>query len=270
MLGRLAGQALADRRERARRRKQAAHAKNLPRAAIIFGAGAEPGIGAAVARRAAAGGLRVYVTGRSIGKLDDTVAGIRAAGHEAEAVIADVTDEAQIAAVFDRAVAAGYAVELVVFNVGTNRPGKFLDIDPVRLEQSWRADCLSGFRVGQHAVRHMQGIGGGTLLFTGASASLRGRAGFGAFASNKAGLRSLSQSMAREFGPQNIHVAHVIIDGLVDGARLRGVMPGLVEGRGKDGALDPTAVAETYWMLHRQHRSAWTQEIDLRPCRENW
>lgn len=270
MFGKLVRQTIADRREQAKRRKQADSARQLPRAAIVFGAGAYPGIGAAVAKRVAAGGLRVYLAGRSLEKLSQTAELVRATGGDAETVQVDVSEEAQIAAAFERAVADGHAVDLVVFNVGTNRPGGFLDIDPEKLRRSWRADCLSGFRVGQHAVRHMQRIGGGTILFTGASASLRGKAGFGGFASNKAGLRSLSQSMAREFGPQNIHVAHVIIDGMVDGARLRGFVPGLVESQGEDGALNPDAVAETYWMLYRQHRSAWTQEIDLRPFRENW
>ncbi len=270
MLGTFIRQTLQDRRERARRQKRASGARTLPRAAIVFGAGARPGLGTAIAERAARGGLRVYLTGRNRDKLEQSVEAIRSAGQEAEAVVVDVTDETQIGAIFDRASSAGYAVDLVIFNVGTNRPGGFLDIDPGKLEKSWRSDCLAGFQVGQHAVRHMLENGRGTILFTGASASLRGKAGFGQFAANKAGLRSLSQSMAREFGPQNIHVAHVIIDGIVDGARLRSSAPGLVEGRGEAGALQPDAVAEAYWMLYRQHRSSWSQEIDLRPSHEHW
>lgn len=270
MLGRLLTQVVADRRENAVRRKRAARSASLPKAALIFGAGSYPGIGAAVARRAAAGGLHVLATGRSVDKLADTVAAIRAAGGTAEALPVDVTAEAQIAAAFEQIATAGYAVDLVVHNVGTNRPGKFLDIRPDHLEKSWRADCLSGFLVAQHAIRHMLEHGRGTLLFTGASASLRGRAGFGQFAASKAGLRSLAQALAREFGPQNIHVAHVIIDGMVDGARLRSALPGLLEQQGEDGTLDPDAIAEAYWHLYGQHRSAWSHELDLRPFRENW
>ncbi len=270
MFTKLVRQTLENRRETAARKRRASQAANLPRAALIFGGGAYPGIGAAVARRVAQENIKIYFTGRTLAKLEATVAAIREAGGAAQAVVVDVADEAQIAAAFAQAEADGFAIDLVVHNVGTNRPGKFMDIDPAGLEQSWRSDCRSGFFVGQHAVRHMLNNGRGTILFTGASASLRGKSGFGAFSSNKAGLRSLAQSLAREYGPHNIHVAHVVIDGMVDGERLKKFVPGLVESQGEDGALHPDAVAESYWQLYRQHPSTWTQELDLRPYRENW
>lgn len=245
-------------------------ADDAPRAALIFGAGALPGIGAAVAMRAARGGLRVYVTGRNVEKIEQTVQTIAGQGGSAVALQVDASLQEQVAGAFERAVQDGCRLELVVHNVGTNRPGSFLDITPAQLEKSWRNDCLSGFIVGQEATKRMVPQERGTLIFTGASASLRGKAGFGSFAAAKAGLRILAQSMAREFGPKGIHVAHVIIDGVVDGDRLRSLMPDLIEQKGEDGALKPADIAEVYWALHRQHRTTWTHELDLRPFKENW
>lgn len=245
------------------------------KAAIIFGAGAHPGIGAAVAMRCALNGLKVYVTGRNRLKLDSTVAIInlacgKAQDHEAEALEVDVTDALAIDRAFAKADADGYCVDLVVHNVGTNRMQSFLDLKPEHLEKGWRADCLSGFLVGQAAMHTFLPRAGGTLIFTGASASLRGKAKFGQFSANKAGLRIAAQAMAREFGPKGIHVAHVIIDGTVDGARLRDLAPQFLESKGLEGNLSPDAIADNYWMLYQQHQSAWTHELDLRPAAENW
>lgn len=265
-----------DASKRSRRLKKTQSQPDTRRgAALIFGAGTLPGIGAAVALRIAEGGLTAYVTGRSEDKINATVKAIRAAGGEAQAIVVDVAVPAQITAAFDRVKADGYRLQLVVDNVGTNGLHSFLDLTAEMMEESWVNDCRSGFLIGQQAVKIMleqsgEGNGRGTVLFTGASASLRGKAGFAAFAQAKAGLRMLAQSMAREYGPQGIHVAHVIIDGLVDGARLRGIWPELVEGQGEDGALNPEAIADAYWHVHSQHRSAWTHELDLRPFRENW
>lgn len=241
-----------------------------PRAALIFGAGALPGIGAAVAQRIASGGMMVYLAGRNADKLATSVEAITQQGGKAQAITVDVADEQQIASAFAKLDADGYCLDLVVHNVGTNRPKDFLDITPELLERSWRADCLSGFWVGQQAVAQMQARGHGTILFTGASASLRGKAGFAVFAAAKAGLRSLAQAMAREYGPKGIHVAHVVIDGMVDSQRLRAAAPQLLDGQGEGRALDPEAIAETYWGLYTQHKSTWTHELDLRPCNENW
>ena len=241
-----------------------------PKAALIFGVGAPAGIGAAVARRASEGGLAVFVCGRSADKLERTATAIRESGGQATAVVADASDAEQIAAAFRQVDQAGFALELVVHNVGSNRPAPFLQIKAEQLERSWRADCLSGFFVGQQAIKAMQPNGRGSVIFTGASASLRGKAGFAEFAMSKAGLRSLAQSMARDFGPKGIHVAHVVIDGMVNGDRLRRLAPDLLDRQGLDGALSPDAIATCYWRLHQQHRSAWTHELDLRPFAENW
>lgn len=241
-----------------------------PKAALIFGGGATAGIGGAVALRIAAGGLPVYITGRSLDKLNTTVAAINQSGGQASAIQVDASDEAQIIAAFEQVENDGFSVDLVVHNVGTNRPSGFMQTTPEMLEHHWRNDCLSGFFVGQQAAKRMQPRGRGTILFTGASASLRGKAQFGAFAAAKSGLRIMAQSMARDFGPKGIHVAHIIIDGIVDGERLRQFAPQLIAAQGDNGALNPTAIAETYWQIYQQHRTAWTHELDLRPFKESW
>jgi len=163
----------------------------------------------------------------------------------------------------------------VVFNAAErNLPTRFLSTTPEFVEQMWRVCCFGGFLVGQEAIRHMLPQQRGTLLFTGASASLRGRPQFGAFAAAKAGLRAHAQAMAREFGPKGIHVAHVVVDGVVAGDRAAkfgyGVGKALLLSKGEDGALQPEAIAEAYWQLHLQHRSAWTHELDLRPFKEKF
>lgn len=268
VLRRLAGQLIRDRFSGAKRKRLADDSR--PPAALIFGGGALPGIGAAVGLRAAQGGLQVYLTGRNLDKLNASVAAIHEAGGKAVALQVDACDSGAIEAAFARVDADDYAADLVVHNVGTNRPRKFMDLNPEHLERSWETDCLSGFLIAQRALERMLPRGRGTLLFTGASASLRGKAGFGGFAASKAGLRMLAQSLAREFGPQGIHVAHVVVDGMVDGQRLRNALPGLLDEQGKDGALDPAAIAETYWQLYQQPRSTWTHELDLRPAAESW
>ncbi|MDC0663683.1 SDR family NAD(P)-dependent oxidoreductase [Marinobacter sp. SS21] len=263
--GRLIRQRLNGRR-RARRQREL-QALNRPRAALIVGAGSPNGIGGAVAQRAAEGGLHVFVAGRNVEKIAATAAHI---GNSATAVVVDARSTESIQKVFEQIASDGYALDLVVHNVGTNRPKPFLDITPEKLESAWLQDTASGFEVARQALAAMVEQGHGTLLFTGASASLRGKAGFALFAQAKAGLRMLAQSLAREFGPQGIHVAHVVIDGAVDGDRLRDSVPGYLDAQGEDGALSPTAIAETYWQLHQQHRSVWTHELDLRPFKENW
>lgn len=232
--------------------------------AIIVGVGAGQGLGAAVARRFAREGHRVLVAGRTMEKLAAVVAGIEAAGGTAEAVVADATDSLQVGRLFDRARDPG----IVVFNAGMNLRIPFRDISVESFEEAWRTNTLGGFVVGREAARRMVPKGRGTLIFTGATASLRGAANFAAFASAKAGLRAVAQSAARELGPLGLHVAHVVIDGGIDGERLRARRPERVADAGEDGLLNIEAIAEAYWQLHRQHRSAWTLELDLRPYKE--
>lgn len=162
------------------------------------------------------------------------------------------------------------APNLVVFNAGNNQRIPFAELDIGVVREFLEVGCVAGFIVGREVARRIVPLGPATLLFTGASASLRGRPGFAQFAAAKAGLRMLAQSMAREFGPQGLHVAHVIIDGGIDGQRLRERVPEFVAQVGEDGLLKLEAIAESYWQLHCQPPSAWSQEIDLRPYRESF
>jgi NAD(P)-dependent dehydrogenase (short-subunit alcohol dehydrogenase family) len=241
--------------------------------AIVVGVGAEEGVGAAASRRFAAGGHHVLVAGRTAAKIDKVVEAIRAAGGSAEPVVMDATREDQVAALFDRAEALPGALEVVVFNAGDNRPVPFREVTAELFEAFWRVGCFAGFLVGREAARRMvpadeAEMANGTVIFTGASGSLRGKAQYAQFAAAKAGLRMISQSMAREFGPRGLHVAHVVIDGGINGERLKRGFPQAVQLRGVDGLLGVDPIAETYWQIHRQHPTAWTQEVDLRPYKE--
>jgi NAD(P)-dependent dehydrogenase (short-subunit alcohol dehydrogenase family) len=159
-------------------------------------------------------------------------------------------------------------VDLVAFNAGNNKRIRFTELSTAEFEEFWRIGCFGGFLVGREAARRLVPLGRGTVLFTGASGSLRGRPGFAQFAAAKAGLRMIAQSMAREYGPQGLHVAHVVIDGGIDGEKLRTARPDSVAARGEDGMLNIDAIADTYWQIHRQHRSAWSHEVELRPFKE--
>jgi NAD(P)-dependent dehydrogenase (short-subunit alcohol dehydrogenase family) len=235
--------------------------------AVVVGVGSELGLGAALSRRFAREGYDVVVSGRTEAKLDRVIRTIVDDGGKAEAVVADATIESDVVALFDRAEAGG-ALDLVVFNAGNNAPHDFRTMPAEFFEQTWRVATFGGFLVGREAARRLAPRGRGTIVFTGATASLRGRAPFTAFASAKAGLRSLAQSMAREFGPLGIHVGHVVIDGGIDGEKLNTAVPRLKVERGTDGLLNIDAIADAYWHLHRQHPSAWTHELDLRPFKE--
>jgi NAD(P)-dependent dehydrogenase (short-subunit alcohol dehydrogenase family) len=238
--------------------------------AIVVGVGSEQGLGAAIARRFAAEGHRVVVSGRTKEKLARVVGAIVDDGGKAEAFAADATIESDVAALFDFAEGSGHIVDLVVFNAGNNVRHDFRTMPAELFEQTWRIATFGGFLVGREAARRLTPLGKGTIIFTGATASLRGKPPFTAFASAKAGLRSLAQSMAREFGPLGIHVAHVVIDGGIDGEKLNSAAPQLRIERGADGLLNIDAIAEAYWHLHGQHRSAWTHELDLRPFKERF
>ncbi|WP_425995207.1 SDR family NAD(P)-dependent oxidoreductase [Afipia sp. DC4300-2b1] len=241
------------------------------RTAIVVGVGAEQGLGAALARRFAAEGYRVVVSGRTEAKLAQVVRAITDRGGRAEFFVADASVEADVIALFDQAVAGDpAALDLVVFNVGNNARHDFRTMPAEFFEQTWRVATFAGFLVGREAARRLTPQGRGTILFTGATASLRGKPPFTAFAAAKAGLRSLAQSLAREFGPLGIHVAHVVIDGGIDGERLNTSAPQRKLQQGVDGLLNIDAIADAYWNLHRQHPSAWTQELDLRPFKESF
>lgn len=241
--------------------------------AIVFGVGSERGIGGAVCKRFAREGYHVIIAGRTAAKIEEVAKTIASAGGSAEALPTDVTDEAQVIAAFDRAMNPGEGREpadVVISNAGNNAIIDFQKLTAAQFEDFWRVGCYSGFLVGREAARRLVPLGRGTVIFTGASGSMRGKPGFAHFAAAKAGLRMISQSMAREYGPKGIHVAHVVVDGGIDGDRLRGAIPAMVERLGEEGLLSVDGIVENYWTLHKQHRSAWTQELDLRPYKENW
>jgi NAD(P)-dependent dehydrogenase (short-subunit alcohol dehydrogenase family) len=237
--------------------------------AWVVGVGAGRGTGAATARRFAREGLTVAVTGRSPDKLQTLVGEIEASGGSGIALPGDMTEEADVLDILARLERIG-PVEIGIYNAGNAIWGPPLDTKTADFEAVWRVGCLGGFMFGREVARSMLQRGQGTILFTGASASLRGKAAFAAFASAKAGLRSVSQSFAREFGPSGIHVAHVIIDGSIDGEKINKRFPEMARAKGPDGLLSLEAIAESYWHLHSQHRSAWSQEVDLRPYAESF
>ncbi len=241
--------------------------------AIVVGVGAELGLGAALCRRFASGGYHVFVAGRTADKIQKVSQTIEKAGGSSVAVVTDTTVEADVVRLFDRATSAGAgfdAPDLVVSNAGNNARIDFRELTAAQFEDFWRVGCLAGFLVGREAARRLVPLGRGTILFTGASASMRGKPGYAHFSAAKAGLRMISQSMAREYGPQGIHVAHVVIDGGIDGERLHRLRPQLLKERGNDGLLGIDAIADAYWHIHQQQRSAWTQELDLRPFGETF
>jgi NAD(P)-dependent dehydrogenase (short-subunit alcohol dehydrogenase family) len=237
--------------------------------ALIIGAG--DATGGAIARRFAREGLVACVVRRQGDRLVDLVRDIEAGGGQARAFPCDARDEQAMTALFDRVEREVGPLDVVVFNAGAfiHAP-RFPDMSGETFRASWEITCFAGFLTGREAARHMVQRGRGTILVTGATASMRGGKGFAAFASAKFGLRALAQSMARELGPQGIHVAHVVIDGVIDTPQVDERFPGVRQDKGEDGLLSPDAIAETYWHLHTQPRSAWTHELDLRPWAEKW
>jgi NAD(P)-dependent dehydrogenase (short-subunit alcohol dehydrogenase family) len=243
--------------------------------AWIAGVGASAGLGAALARRFAHGGFTVILTGRTAARVEAVAAQIREQGGRAHALAGDISSEQDVARIAGELRQFGQ-LRSAVFNAGNAVRAPTLELTAEQIESAWRTNVLGGFAFARAAVPLLleapdareAPAGAGSLIFTGATASLRGRPPFAAFAAAKAGLRSLSQTLAREFGPRGVHVAHVVIDGGIDGERLRTAAPQRAEQAGADGLLQPEAIAESYWQLHHQHRSAWTQELDLRPYRE--
>ena len=230
-------------------------------AAVIVGVG--PGLGWSLVKRFAREGFAAVACARNAKKIEPLA---KADGMNVRLQACDATRPEDVARVFD-AVSRDFGVpRVVIFNAGTYERGGILDITAESFERCWRVGCLGGFNVGQAAARAMLPKGEGTILFTGATASLRGSAGFANLAVPKFGLRALAQSMARELGPKGIHVAHVVIDGQIESEARRD----LAAQRGPDSLLSPDAIAETYWHLHRQPRSAWTHEADLRPWVEKF
>ena len=243
----------------------------MTEAALVFGAGASAGIGGAASRRFAREGLAVIAVGRTQEKLDALAAEIRAAGGRAVGVVADVTRASEMGRAFDAVEKeTGAPPALVVYNAGNMAAGPIAEMSDEFFEATWRVCAFGGFLCGREVAKRMVPRGNGTLIFTGATASLRARPPFTAFASAKAAERALAGGLAREFGPKGVHVAHVIVDGVIDGELVNSRMPQIKQNLGAEGMLSPDAIADAYWTLHRQQRSAWTFELDLRPYKEQF
>lgn len=240
----------------------------MGRAAIGIGVGARAGLGAALCRRFSEEGLHVFLAGRTQERPEAVTAEIHAANGRATPVVADTTVAADVVRLFDTAEESEGPPELVAYNAGNNRFKPLLEMEDEFFEDRWRLCCFGGFLVGREAARRMLPDGGDSLLFTGATASVRSRPPFTAFASAKAGLRAVAHGMAREFGPQGLHVGHVVIDGMIDGDQLNRRFPQFKQQKGEDGMLRVDAIAAAFWGLHVQQRSAWTLELDLRPFKE--
>jgi len=239
-----------------------------PSVCCVIGAG--DATGSAVAKRFAREGYTVCAARRTEAALMPLVNQISAAGGRALAFGLDARREDQVVNFFNRIEIEVGPIEVVVFNVGGNVRFPVLETTAQKYFKVWEMCALAGFLVGREAARVMLTRGRGTLLFTGATASFRGGAGFSAFAGGKAALRALAQSMARELGPKGLHIAHVVIDGLIDTAAIRANFPQRVAEAGVDGILQPDHIAEAYWWLHQQPRDTWTFELDLRPSVERW
>jgi NAD(P)-dependent dehydrogenase (short-subunit alcohol dehydrogenase family) len=229
-------------------------------------------VGSAIARAFAREGLAVCITRRprNLESLEAVAASIRAEGGEAHAFGVDARNEAEMIALVDRIEAEIGPLQVVVFNIGANVRFPVVETTAQVYSKVWEMAALAGFFTGREAARVMTPRGQGTILFTGATASTRGGAGFSAFAGAKAALRQLAQSLAREIGPKGIHVAHVVVDGMIDGTFARSIAPDIQTLLDEDAILKPDEIARNYVWLHNQQRSAWTFELDLRPWKENW
>jgi len=235
--------------------------------AVIVGVG--PGLGCALAQRFAHAEMHVALVARDTKRIEGLAAGCTGVHHDGRAYACDATDEESVASLFQHVHADLGEPDLVVYNASSFASSSILETSRQDFEQCWRNGCLGGFLVGRAAARAMverTGLPGGTILFTGATASLRGSAGYPSLAVSKFGLRALAQSMARELQPKGIHVAHVVIDGRIQPPPQGQVAPT----DPADNMLDPNAIAEAYYQLYRQPRSAWTQELDLRPWVEKF
>lgn len=238
------------------------------KAALVIGAG--DATGGAIARRFAREGYVACPVRRHADKLGPLVAEIERAGHEVRPFGVDARDEDQMAALVADIEREIGPIEVAVFNIGANVRFPIDDLTSRVYRKVWEMACFAGFLMGREVARPMARRGRGTIIFTGATASLRGGSGFAAFAGAKFALRALAQSMARELGPRGVHVAHSIIDGAIDTAFIRDNFPERYALKSQDGVLDPEAIAEAYWAIHIQPRNAWTHEFDLRPWMENW
>lgn len=239
-----------------------------PKAVLVIGAG--DATGGAIARRFAREGYIACVTRRSADKLAPLVDQIEAAGGKAHAFGSDARKEEEMVALVQKIESEIAPIEAAVFNIGANVRFPITETTARVYFKVWEMACFGGFLMGREVAKAMLPRGRGTIIFTGATASLRGRDGYAAFAGAKAALRALAQSMGRELGPQGIHVAHPVIDGAIDTEFIRSTFPERYALKDREGIVDPESIADAYWHLHQQPRNAWTHELELRPWLEAW
>lgn len=237
---------------------------------VVLVIGAGDATGGEIAKRFAREGYTACVTRRQAEKLQPLLDEIRAAGGQAHGFGSDARKEEEVAELVETIERDIGPIDAFVFNIGANVPCSILEETPRKYFKIWEMACFAGFLTAQAVARRMVARERGTILFTGATAGTRGAAGFAAFAGAKHGLRALAQSMARELGPRNVHVAHVVVDGAIDTAFIRDSFPERYALKDQDGILDPAHIADSYWFLHVQPRDAWTFELDLRPWMERW
>lgn len=237
---------------------------------VVLVVGAGDATGGAIAKRFAREGFIACVTRRSADKLQPLVDAIKASGGEAHGFACDARKEEDVIALVEQIETQIGPIEAFVFNIGANVPCSILEETARKYFKIWEMACFSGFLNAREVAKRMAKRQQGTILFTGATAGMRGAAGFAAFAGAKHGIRALAQSMARELGPMNIHVAHVVVDGAIDTDFIRNSFPEKYATKDQDGILNPEHIAENYWYLHSQPRDAWTFELDLRPWNERW
>jgi len=237
--------------------------------AIVLGVGPFEGVGGYLCDHAAREGLHAIVAGRTLEKCERVAEKLRAEGHQATAIACDATDESAVMALVTAAEKIG-PIDLAIYNAGNNHNGDFLSMEADYFEKAWRVCTLGGFLFSRECLKVMKPRGSGTLLFTGASASMRGRPNFAPFTAAKAGLRAMVQSIAKEFQPQGIHIAHIVIDGGIAGEKIIENVPQFVERVGVDGLVDLTGIAQSYLFLYRQPKTAWTHELDLRTFKESF
>lgn len=237
---------------------------------VVLVVGAGDATGSAIAQRFAQEGFIACVTRRSAGKLQPLIDVIHASGGQAHGFACDARKEDDVIELIEHIESQIGPIEALVFNIGANVPCSILEETARKYFKIWEMACFSGFLNAREVAKRMVTRQRGTILFTGATAGLRGAAGFAAFAGAKHGIRALAQSMARELGPLNIHVAHVVVDGAIDTDFIRDNFPQTYALKDQDGILNPQHIAENYWFLHSQPRDAWTFELDLRPWSERW
>jgi len=235
--------------------------------AIIIGIGQDRGLGAQLSKRFAKEGLHVFVASRTQSNLDSLVSRIEAEGGTATAVCTDATSEDQVISLFNE---VGEDLSLAIFNPAFGYSGRIIDMDSEYFERSWKVSCYGGFLFGREALKRMVPQGEGTIIYTGATAALRGRPNYAAFNSAKSGLRTLAQAMAKEYGPDGIHVGHMIIDGTIAGDKVIKGNPDYASKLGEAGMVNLDGIVDSFVHLYRQKPQAWTFELDLRTSIETW